>query len=164
MDNSSHPWAAYCALMACCLVALDKRPGVRPVGIGEMLRRALAKLVMRAAGDQAKTACGNLRLCAGLEAGIEGATYAVRNRQLKIVRGRILEEEEAEESEEEEEESRGVLVGTKKLTIETAGTEEEAADGLKAALGMEVEEDRDSEGEEGGEGTQRALGALEFLT
>ena len=33
-----------------------------------------------------------------------------------------------------------------------------------AALGMEVEEDRDSEGEEGGEGTQRALGALEFLT
>ena len=37
MDNSSPPWAAYRALMACCLVALDKRPGVRPVGIGEML-------------------------------------------------------------------------------------------------------------------------------
>ena len=29
---------------------------------------------------------------------------------------------------------------------------------------MEVEEDRDSKGEEGGDGTQRALGALEFLT
>ena len=59
------------------LVALDKRPGLRPMGIGEMLRRALAKLVMRAAGEQAKTACGNLQLYAGLEAGIEEATLAV---------------------------------------------------------------------------------------
>ena len=72
MANSSPPWAAYRALMACRLVALDKRPGVRPVSIGETLRRALAKLVMRAAGEQAKTACGNLQMCAGLEAGIEG--------------------------------------------------------------------------------------------
>ena len=77
MENSSPPWAAYHALIACCLVALDKIPGVRPVGIGETLRRSLAKLVMRAAGDQAKTACGNLQLCAGLEAGTEGATHAM---------------------------------------------------------------------------------------
>ena len=77
MANSSPPWAAYCALMACHLVALDKRPGVRPVGIGETLHRALAKLVMRAAGEQAETACGNLQLCAGLEAGIERATHTV---------------------------------------------------------------------------------------
>ena len=60
MANSSFPWAAYHALMACCLVALDKRPGVRPVQIGDTLRRDLAKLIMRAAGDQAKMACGNL--------------------------------------------------------------------------------------------------------
>ena len=40
------------------------------MGIGKTLRRDLAKLVMRAAGDQAKTACGNLQLCVGLEAGI----------------------------------------------------------------------------------------------
>ena len=38
MDNSSPPWAAYRALMTYHLVELDKRPGVRPVGIGEMLR------------------------------------------------------------------------------------------------------------------------------
>ena len=50
MTNSSPPWAAYCALMVCRLLALDKRPGVRPVGIGETLGRDLAKLVMRAAG------------------------------------------------------------------------------------------------------------------
>ena len=82
MANSSPPWASYRALMACRLVALDKRPGLRPMGIGEMLRRALAKLVMRAAGDQAKTACGNFQLCAGLKAGIEGATHAVGHRRL----------------------------------------------------------------------------------
>ena len=57
MDNSSPPWATYHALMACRLVALDKRPGLCPVGIGETLCWALFKLIMRAAGDQAKTAC-----------------------------------------------------------------------------------------------------------
>ena len=88
MANSSPPWAIYCAMMACCLEALDKRPGVRPVGIGETLRRALAKLVMRAVGEQAKTACGILQLCAGLEAGIEGDTHAVGQRRIERVRAR----------------------------------------------------------------------------
>ena len=82
MANSSPPWAAYRALMDCRLVALDKRPGVRPVYIGEMLRQALAKLVMRAVGEQAKMACGNLQLCAGLKAGTEGATQAVGKRRV----------------------------------------------------------------------------------
>ena len=47
------------------------------VGIGETLRWDLAKLVMKADGYQANTACDNLHLCADLEAGIEGATHAV---------------------------------------------------------------------------------------
>ena len=82
--------------MACRLVAFNKRPGVLPVGIGKTLRRALAKLVMRAAGDQVKTACGDLQLGAGLEAGIEGVTYAVGQRRLARVRERKGDEEEAE--------------------------------------------------------------------
>ena len=45
------------------------------VVIGIMLFWALAKLVMRAAGDQVKTACGKLNKCSGLEAGIEGVTH-----------------------------------------------------------------------------------------
>ena len=77
MANSSLPWADYHALMACPLVALDKRPRVRPVSIGETHCWALAKLVIREARDQVKTACGNLQLCARLKAGIEGATDAV---------------------------------------------------------------------------------------
>ncbi|KAL7519316.1 hypothetical protein ACHAWF_000226 [Thalassiosira exigua] len=46
--------------------ALDKQPGVRPLGIGEIWRRAMAK-----------AACGSTQLCAGLEAGIEGAIHSV---------------------------------------------------------------------------------------
>ena len=88
--------------MACRLVALDKRLGVRPVGIGETLRQALAKLVMRAAGEQAKTACGNLQLCAGLEASIERATHAVGQRRVDRVLARRIEEEGEVEAEAEE--------------------------------------------------------------
>ena len=71
----------YCDLMACRLVALDKRPGVCPIGTGDTLRRVIAKLVMREVGDQAKTACGRLQLCAGLEDDIEGTPHVVVQRQ-----------------------------------------------------------------------------------
>ena len=63
--------------MSCFLLELDKRNKVSPVGIGEMLCPALAKIVMRSAGKQAKTECGKLQLCAGLEDGIERTTHAV---------------------------------------------------------------------------------------
>ena len=57
------------------------------------------------------------------------------------------------------------MAGLTNLRIETAGTEEEVAEGLATALDIEVEveEDRGSKGEEGCGGTQIALGALEFL-
>ena len=45
------------------------------MGIGETLRRALDKLVMREAGYQANTVFGNLQLFTGLESRIEGAHY-----------------------------------------------------------------------------------------
>ena len=122
--------------MACRLVALDKRPGVCPAGIGETFHRSLAKLVMRADGDQEKIACGNLQICAGLKAGIKGATYAVEQRRLESVRGIRLQEEEAEEGEEGEEESVGVARLLTNLNTETAVMEEEAAEGLADTLGM----------------------------
>ena len=91
--NSSPPRSAYCALMACRLVVMDKRPGVCPMEIGETLRRALAKLAMRTDEYQVNTAFGNFQLCAGLEAGIEGATHAVGKRRLERSRERQSEEE-----------------------------------------------------------------------
>ena len=87
INNSFFPWDAYCALMACPLVALDKRPGVRPMGIGETLCRDLDKKFMRASEDQLKTACGVLQLCSDLEAEIESAKHSmgqmIREREVK---------------------------------------------------------------------------------
>ena len=70
MANETPPWAAYRALMANRLLALDKCPGVWPVGIGEIWRRLLAKCVLQEAGAQATEVCGNDNLCAGLKAGM----------------------------------------------------------------------------------------------
>ena len=67
---------------------------MHPVGIGETLSRALTKLVMRVAGDQAKTACRNLQLCAGLKAGIEGVIHAVGQRIFERVMARRVDTEE----------------------------------------------------------------------
>ena len=120
MAYSSPPWAAYCALMACRLVSLDKRLGVRPVSVGETFCRALAKRVVRAARDQAKTACGNLQMCAGLKAGIEGSTHAVGQQRLERMRVRQGEEEEADNLAEKEEERGGVAGLLNNLTIEKA--------------------------------------------
>jgi hypothetical protein len=78
LANEHPPWVAYRALMACRLVALDKSLGVRPVGIGEVYRRLMAKCVLKAVGHQATDVAGNLNLCAGLPAGIEGAIHGVR--------------------------------------------------------------------------------------
>ena len=47
------PWAAYRAIMANRLVALDKEPGTRPVGIGKIYRRLWAKCLLKAIGSQA---------------------------------------------------------------------------------------------------------------
>ena len=82
------------------------------------------------------------------------------------MRARRAEEEGEEDAaaEVQEEDGREVDGMINNLTIETAGTEEEAEEGLVAALEMKVEGERGREGEEGGRGTQRALEALDFLT
>jgi hypothetical protein len=76
--NESPPYAAYRALNAKREVGLDKQPGTRPLAIGEIWMRCVGKGLMHEAGDQAKLACGNVQLCAGLEAGIEASLHAVR--------------------------------------------------------------------------------------
>ena len=81
MAKSSPPWAAYCTLMAYHLVSLDKIPGVLIPRIGETICWAWDKLFMRAAGDQAKMARGNLQLYACLESRTEGATHAMEETQ-----------------------------------------------------------------------------------
>ena len=83
MANEDVPWAACRAFRACRLVALDKQPGVRPVGIGETISRLMSKIVLHLCGREATRAAKNLNLCAGLPAGIEGAVHALRSRTQK---------------------------------------------------------------------------------
>ena len=99
-----------------------------------MLRQALAKLIMRAAGDQAKTLCGNLQLCVGLEASIKGENHAVKQQRLDRSRQRRIAEMAG--SADKEEERGGVEACLNNLSKELAGTEEEVTEDLKAALGM----------------------------
>ena len=60
------------------LVALDKCPGIRPIGIGETWRRLAAKCNLEVTGQEATYACGKEQLCTGLKVGIEGGIHASR--------------------------------------------------------------------------------------
>ena len=66
------------AFTACRLIPLDKRPGVRPIGICEVVRRIVGKAVMSVVGQDVLKAAGPLQLCAGQEAGCEAAVHAMR--------------------------------------------------------------------------------------
>ena len=57
------------ALLACRLIPLDKNPGLRPIGIGEVLRRIASKVVVSHIREDIISAVGSLQVCAGQEAG-----------------------------------------------------------------------------------------------
>jgi hypothetical protein len=79
LTNSIIEWEDIRALMANRLVALDKCPGVRPIGIGECLRRILGKCLVLATGKDVEEVCNAEQLCTGVQAGIEGAIHAMRD-------------------------------------------------------------------------------------
>ena len=68
---------ALSAFLSCRLIALDKRPGVRPIGVCEVLRRLVAKVVLKVVGDDVEKACGFLQKCSGCPAGLEAAVHAM---------------------------------------------------------------------------------------
>lgn len=65
-------------IVSCRLIPLDKRPGLRPIGIGEVLRRIMGKSVMAILKRDVIESAGYEQLCAGIEAGCEVAIHVVR--------------------------------------------------------------------------------------
>ena len=65
--------------LACRLIALDKNPGVRLIGICEVPRRIIAKAILSVIRYDVMGAVGSLQLCGGQTAGIEAAVHAVRS-------------------------------------------------------------------------------------
>ena len=66
------------AFVACRLIPLDKCPGVRPIGVGEVPRRIIAKAILKIIGNDVEEAAGPLQLCAGQDGGCEAAVHAMR--------------------------------------------------------------------------------------
>lgn len=65
-------------LLACRLIALDKKPGVRPIGIGDIARRIIAKAVLIVTRPDVQEASDCRQMCGGQISGIEAAVHAVR--------------------------------------------------------------------------------------
>ena len=78
-----HPESLH-ELVANRLIPLDKgadkngKPGVRPIGIGEILRRIIGKVVIGNIREDILNAAGPLQTCAGLQSGIEASIHAMR--------------------------------------------------------------------------------------
>jgi hypothetical protein len=66
-------------LNACRLVALDKCPGVRPIGIGEVPRRIIAKAILSVVSEDIQQVAGVLQCCAGQKGGCEAAIHAMQS-------------------------------------------------------------------------------------
>ena len=79
LANGSPHWAAYRAFLSGRMIALDKHPGVRPVGVGETWRRIFSKIVLKVTGPEETMACQDDQLCAGLKAGIDDAIHGVQD-------------------------------------------------------------------------------------
>ena len=69
------------------LIPLDKNPGLRPIGVGEILRRIAGKVVMYITKRDVMASTGSLQVCAGHEGGAEAAIHAMHD---------IYNEEQAE--------------------------------------------------------------------
>ena len=60
------------------LIALDKYPGVRLVGVGEMWRRLFDKIVLNLMGPESNMVCQGDQMCAGRKAGIDRAIHRLQ--------------------------------------------------------------------------------------
>ena len=62
----------------CRLISLDKNPGVRPIGIGEVIRRIIGKTITKCLKSELRVLGSNYQLCLGQKCGIEYAIHTLR--------------------------------------------------------------------------------------
>ena len=67
------------AYNACRLIALNKFPGIRPIGICEVVRRIIGKAIMTLVKDDVIDATGPTQLCAGQLAGCEAGVHTLNS-------------------------------------------------------------------------------------
>ena len=79
LDNHNTPWATYCAFISVQIIALDKQPGVCPVGAGETWRRIFSTCVLRIMVSEATNAWKNDQICSGLKAVIDGDVHGAQS-------------------------------------------------------------------------------------
>ena len=60
------------------LIPLDKCPGIRPVGVGEILRRIIGKSISWTLKKDIQEVVGPLQTCSGLNSGGEAAIHAMK--------------------------------------------------------------------------------------
>ena len=65
------------ALPVCRLIPLDKNPGLRPIGIGEVLHRIAKKVGLSYIREDIISVAGSLRVCAGQEPGCKSLVHAM---------------------------------------------------------------------------------------
>ena len=75
------------AYLACRLIPLDKNPGIRPIGVGEILRRIVGKMITAFAKKDILISSNPLQMSSGHASGCETAIHAMYD---------IYEEDETE--------------------------------------------------------------------
>ena len=79
LANKNLPWSVYHEFMSGRLIALEKNPGIRPVGIRETWRWIFDKCVLRVTGPESTNTCKYEHICYGLKAWIDGAIHGVQD-------------------------------------------------------------------------------------
>ena len=66
------------ALLGCQLIPLDKGDGsVRPIGVGEVIWKIIAKCVVQIAKPEIIQATGSMQMCSGQKSGSKAAIHAM---------------------------------------------------------------------------------------